>query len=168
MQTQGTTPKLMTLRIIFLSMLMTPIIFGVVLQVTPMDPQPGQQLASVMGLLAVASIPLVLVLRKMTMGDFALTQPDLPPGRMEVDPGEVEAALSSAMARYQTGCIVGFAVAESVGIYGFAGAFLTGNPTYALPFLAGSMALIGVQFPRAAGVLSLVPQDMRAHVERAL
>jgi len=169
MANQSVPPNLMTMRIIFLSMLVTPVIFGLVLFITPLEAQPGQeQLAGLMPVLALGSVFMMPVLRKVLMGDIALTSPDIPPGRMEVDPSETAAVIKTALARYQTGSIVGFAVAESVGIYGFVAAFMTGNAGYALPFLAGSMALIAVQFPRAAGVISLIPLDMRAHAEKSL
>lgn len=166
---QKYTPKLNTLRLIWMSMLSSLVIYGVVLHLIEMTPQQdGELIATLMGAIAFGMVPVVMVLRKMTMGAIALGTPDVPPGRMTVEPSETEAAISKAMAKYQTGSIVGFAASEAIGVYGFVAAFMTADPKFALPFLAGSALMILIQYPKATGVLAVVPADIRAHAERRL
>jgi hypothetical protein len=163
-------PSITSLKIIHLSMLASVGVYGVVAFVAPLQgSSDNTQVAQILGLLAFGQIAMIPVLRKLVMGTFALTPADMSApisSAQEVDSAEL--LWRQALGRYTTGSIVGFAVAESIGIFGLVITFLTGNPEACLPFLVGSAALIGVQMPRESIALNLVSPQHRLAVQRYL
>lgn len=121
----------------------------------------------VSGLIAAAAFQVlaVPVLRRVVMGHVALSTPPLRMGldATPVSESQLEDALSSAAQRYQTGTIVGAALAEAVAVFGFVAAFLSQDITWYVPAWVVSLVLLGVQFPRDAGLACLLgPAEQRA------
>jgi hypothetical protein len=147
------TPSLMTLRIICFALLTSVFIYAGIAFFVLASPDPGQvsntslllPLASMAGL-AVVTLP---ALRKMLLGTLALPFLSGEAGAPPQWTPEVERA---ALLKYTTGSIVGYAVAESVAIFGLVASFLAQDPMLVVPFAATSVLLIGVQFPSEAGM----------------
>lgn len=162
------SPNLQTLRIINVAIMLTPLVLFAVLQVMPLAPSGDQQVVMILKLLALAQIPMILVLRKVVMGGVALGGADVPPGASQADEAVLDDAIRQARSKYFTGTIVGSAVAESIALFGFVAGFISGDAGAALPFLAGGMVLIAVQHPREQSMLSLVDAPLRALAQRRL
>ncbi len=147
------SPNLMQLRIICFAMLTSAFVYvGVVffLLAAP-DPEqvPNTTLLIPMAGMAGLSVVVLPMLRKMLLGTLAL--PFLS-GEAGATPQWTPAVEQAALARYMTGSIVGYAVAESVAIFGLVASFLAQDPLLVVPFAATSALLIGVQFPSEAGL----------------
>lgn len=130
---------LASLRIIWASFCMAQVIFvAVAFLVGPMGSDlPPWVLPPAAALAAAAVFPL----RAQLMGTAALAGPG-------ADRSEPSAA---AWGRYQTGTIVGLALAEAVGIFGLTHALLAG-PTWAvLGYAAVALGLAAVQMPTLEG-----------------
>lgn len=147
------TPSLMQLRIICFAMLVSVFVYVGVVFFLFASPDPGQvpntSLLIPMAGMAGLSVVALPVLRKMLLGTIALPFLAGEAGAAPQWTPEVEKA---ALAKYVTGSIVGFAVAESVAIYGLVASFLAQDPLLVVPFAVTSVLLIGVQFPSEEGM----------------
>lgn len=162
--------RLRMLRILWLAFLATPgVLGGVLLTAMPGTAEGDPLVALALGSVGIALVPGVFVLRFLMMGpSLGLIVPrDLRAGD-GVDDDELTGAVRSAAARYQTGSVVGFAMAEAVVIMGFVATWTSGDLRW---FLGGAVAyglLHLVQLPRRAGVLALLePAEVKA-ARRAL
>jgi hypothetical protein len=92
-----------------------------------------------LGIFAAGEIPVIWVLRRMTFWS-----------RLEDGVFEDSEAVGQA---YFTACILSWALCESIAIYGFVLAFLSGDVIYYIPFAAIGASLMVVFRPDLAGVL---------------
>ncbi len=160
------TQRLLQARLVVGALAVSVVVYGVVLLVVPSTGQ-GVEAVIVRGVTAAAaaSALAVFALRKALMGSTALRAPPLGSVANRLGMDELEKELVAATARYHSGTVVGCAIAESVAIFGFALAFLSGEPARYLPFGAVSLALILLQWPRAAGRDCLLTPEARATLE---
>ena len=163
--------KLNTLRLISLSLMTSIVVYGVIMvMVAPAEPAvQGEQVQLYLAVFAVVSmgtavaIPLI---RRLMMGNAALAGDDPTaiirdePADETILPGEI----AHAAAKYQTGTIVGMALAESIALYGLVFAFMTGRVDFGAVFLLVGLCLQAIQFPRVATFRTL----LSGSVKRAL
>lgn len=152
-----------TVRILWGALLQSVLIYGavgfiVVGEGSGLDPT----METVLMGAAVALAPAVFVLRFVLMGTVGLTVPPLPSAPLRATPEELATARERATQRYQTGTLVGCAVAEAIAIFGLVLSFLGGDPMTFLPFGVASAVLIAIQFPRPEVRDSLMPPEARA------
>lgn len=139
---------------VWLAMLMSTGMYVAILFTVEL-PEAGAPDELLLAGLASASLGVLLaipVVRKAMMGSVALIPPKAL-RRPELDPETRSARLQ----RYFTGTIVGLALAESVAVFGFVGAFTQGDPLIVFPFVAAAVAMLAVQMPREACLCLVEP-----------
>ena len=160
---------LLPLRIIAAALMVSVMIYGAVVMNlqqawTEPPPDPGILPTALTGL-SIAMIPVVLVMRKTLLGSLALVAPPLARSAEPLPEETIQAALKKAMMRYRTGTIVAFALTESIAVYGLVAAFVTQDAMAFLPNAAVALLMMAIQFPRSAGLLSLLEPEVRASLQ---
>ncbi len=147
---------------------MSLVVYGVVLMTSELPGEEGPLPLALSGVAAM-EVPMLFFMRFQllgpTLGLFA-------PNDMRVDTVAPETAVSAAVrkaaAKFNTGCIVGFAIAESIAIFGFVGSFISGEPIWYMGWSTVAAGLLVLQFPRTEGVLGLLEASVRVRVRELL
>ena len=158
--------KMMSLRLLGLMFSTTPIVFvGVSFAVAPLQPTPEAgsldmmlPVFSVVGLMTLLAIPIV---RRVMRGSATLGPSSITHGLDPLDADETSKELGLALGIVFKCTIIGFAMSESVVIYGFMVAFLFADPLYSLPFAAVGWLAMMLQWPRASMVERLMSDRAR-------
>ncbi|MCB9764102.1 MAG: hypothetical protein H6739_30300 [Alphaproteobacteria bacterium] len=164
---------LQPLRIIAASMGFAQLLFFFVATQVATEPTDADVSAIGPGL-AVAALGLVVMgvfVRRMQLGGLGLAWLEGGAAALrarDVDPAPVEQAKEAARSvsmRYQTSTITSYAFAESITLFGFALAFLAGDPLYMVPFLLVGLALAALWWPSGRGRASLLQPEARAALD---
>ena len=162
--------RLMMPRIITGAIMMSVLIYGVVLMSISQEwtepPDDQGILPTALTAISIGMLPMIAVLRKVSLGSLALIAPPVARSTEEVSEAALDAALSKATGRYTTGTIIGLALSESIAIYGFMIAFLTHELAAYVPNALIALTMMAVQFPREAGLLNLLGEPERAALAR--
>lgn len=145
--------NLRTLRIISAAMMAAGLIYAGVVFFVVTEPVEVDMTLNLFTLVAaLGSAVAILPLRRSLIGSLAL-MPDA--GHAPAEPPSEEAT-RRVLARYRTGTIVSFALAESVILFGFVQAFLNQEGWRILPFLLAGELLMVMLLPRRSVVDALL------------
>jgi F0F1-type ATP synthase membrane subunit c/vacuolar-type H+-ATPase subunit K len=158
--------KMMRLRLLGLMFSTTPIVFvGVSFAVAPLQPAPEAgsldmmlPVFSVVALMTLVAIPIV---RRMLRGSATLGPAGITHGLTPLEAAETSKEMELALEVVSKCTMIGFAMSESVVIYGFMVAFLFADPLYSLPFAAVGWLAMALQWPRASMVERLMSDRAR-------
>jgi hypothetical protein len=158
--------KMMSLRLLGLMFSTTPIVFvGVSFAVAPLQPAPEagsmDMMLPVFSLLALMTLVAIPIVRRVGRAGATLGEAGVPHGLTPLGSDETAKELNVALETTFRCTILGFALAESVVIYGFMVAFLFAEPLYSLPFGAVGWLAMALQWPRASMVERLMSDRAR-------
>ena len=163
------TALLGKLRLIWLAMCGSVIIFGVVLSIV--EPRSGGDVELVPFVLLAAAIGVtvaVFVVRRIffgpSLGLFLVREPHDPE---PLSSDDAQRALIQQLARFQTGFLVALALSESVALFGFISSFLSNDLGWYLVHATFALLLMVVQFPRRPGLLGGLSPAVRRMIEEA-
>ena len=138
-----------TLRILYFALLMSTCIYGAIAFVVCKEPlRLEMMIAYALGGCALVIMGIIPVLRGRVM----------PPMREAHSLDEKVAetdAVSAALQKYFTACIVSWALCESIAIFGLVLSFLSGEPKYFVPFGALSLVNFAIYRPSREQLLSV-------------
>jgi len=161
--------QLTTLRVIWLAMASSIPVMAAVLSLVPLEAaDPESPIPLALGAVSIAEVGALFFLRKTLMGSLALVAPS----DLRVDGALSGAALLEALEhaanRYRVGTMVGAACAEAIAVFGIVAAIVRGDPLLFWPFAGFGLLLLVIQFPRVAGVRSVMSDEGRKGLSRAL
>jgi hypothetical protein len=161
--------QLMTLRVIWVSLLMAIFAMGVVLVVVPIEAaDPESPLPILLGVISIVEAGVAFFMRWKLMGSVALVAPSDLRVNEFLDGEALLDELNSAMNRYRVGTIVGIACAESIAVFGLVSWVVTAETQWFVPFAAFAALLVLVQVPRVDGVRAVMSDKGRKGLSRAL
>lgn len=157
------------LRMVWLGLCSSIIVFGVVLVVLEREPSPDSELLPlVFAGVAVGVAVAVFVVRRVFFGpSLGLLPVRDPPSSDRLSLDEAKRALSAHLQRGQVGSIIGFALSEAVALFGFVSSFLTGEIAWFLGHAVFALLLMLVQFPRIGGILGGFDPEARRLLDEA-
>jgi len=137
--------RLASARVVWASLCFTHVMFGVVLLLAAPAPQEGPPVLifPVMALLLAFGVAPV---RWLLMGGLGMPSATV---------GQAAGPSDAQWLRYQSGTIVGLALAEAVSLMGFVHGFLTGAPTTYVPYALLGLVLSLAQVPTLGGAASI-------------
>ena len=167
----GSSPNLMTLRIISFALLMSTVIYvGVCFVAVPLQvpSEPGSLTTIRLGLTIAGGVTLLSIpmMRKIGRKGRAVGPAALLHGVEPAPPDEAKAERHKAMSALMVSTIMGMAMAEAVVIYGLVLAFVSADPYLVLPFFAVGFVAMALQWPRESMVDRLMSDGARTALRR--
>ena len=155
-------------RIIWAALGFSTVVYFVVLLLLSEQWEPGAGLPSdsplplALSAVSVATAVAIPLLRRAILGSVGISAPPPDGTAARVTKGALDDAMRRALGRYQTTTIIGCALAESIAIHGLVLAFLSQEPLAYVPGWIVCLVLMGLQFPREAGLLHALSPEERA------
>ena len=155
--------RLRTLRIICAAMMASGLIYAAILPVV-VEGASGEDMGLLRLALSVAalgSMVAILPVRAVMMGGIGLWRSDQAPSGQGLPDAAAQQVLQETIERYFRGTFISFALAESVILFGFALAMLSGVSGSIFPFLLAGELVMVLLFPRVAAIEGLLPAGAR-------